>query len=195
MVASSLSLQERAASNDDVKEALREAADRIRSVASAQRRLRLTGGQDSVDAASYFDQIVDDLRTTMPDDNVRLVTSIEPMDLPGDMALSFGVLFNELAINALRHAFDGLGNGTIAARLFKTDDSIIFQVEDDGRGIDWRNSDGAGIGSLVVDALVQSLGAEMYETDASQDDERKGTVFVIKKPLSGQQSASESAGV
>ncbi len=195
MVASSLSLQERAASSDDVKDALREAADRIRSVASAQRRLRLTGGQDSVEAATYFDQIVDDLRTTMPDDNVRLVTSIEPMDLPGDMALSFGVLFNELAINALRHAFDGLGNGTIAARLFRTDDSIIFQVEDDGRGIDWRNSEGAGIGSLVIDALVQSLGAEMYEADASQDDERKGTVFVIKKPLSGQQSAGDSAGV
>ena len=195
MVASSLSLQERAASSDDVKDALREAADRIRSVASAQRRLRLTGGQDNVEAATYFDQIVDDLRTTMPDDNVRLVTSIEPMDLPGDMALSFGVLFNELAINALRHAFDGLGNGTIAARLFRTDDSIIFQVEDDGRGIDWRNSEGAGIGSLVIDALVQSLGAEMYEADASQDDERKGTVFVIKKPLSGQQSASDSAGV
>ncbi|HSM41693.1 MAG TPA: CHASE3 domain-containing protein [Afifellaceae bacterium] len=195
MVASSLSLQERAASNDDVKDALREAADRIRSVASAQRRLRLTGGQDSVEAETYFGQIVDDLRTTMPDDNVRFVTSIEPMDLPGDMALSFGVLFNELAINALRHAFDGLGNGTIAARLFRTDDSIIFQVEDDGRGIDWRNSEGAGIGTLVIDALVQSLGAEMYEADASQDDERKGTVFVIKKPLSGQQSAGDSAGV
>lgn len=191
MVASALSLQGRASEDENVQEALSQAVDRILSVASAQRRLRLTDGQDRVDAVAYFDQIVGDLRTTMPDDNVRIITSIEPMDLPGDMALSFGVLFNELVINALRHAFDGLGNGTISARLFRTGDEILFQVEDDGRGVAAQGTDGQGIGSLVIDGLVQSLDAEMYESDASQDDERKGTVFVIKKPFSEPKSPDE----
>lgn len=184
MVSSALSLQGRASNDDNVKAAMAEAVDRIRTVASAQRRLRLTGGQDRINAVSYFDQIVTDLRTTMPNENVQIKTSIEPMELPGDMALSFGILFNELVVNALRHAFDGLGNGTISATLFTADDAILFQVEDDGRGNEARKNEDKGIGSVVIDGLVQSLGAVMYESDVTRDDERKGTVFVIKKPIS-----------
>ena len=96
--------------------------------------------------------------------------------LPVDWAIPCGLIVNELATNALKHAFHGRAGGEIAIALRLLDDQrICIVIGDDGsglpQGLEWSSSDTFGL--RLVRMLTEQLNGTLDLRDGP------GTVFQL----------------
>jgi two-component sensor histidine kinase len=95
---------------------------------------------------------------------VRLNLDLSPLSLPVDTAVPCGLILNELAGNALKHAFRGRSEGEVTVSLMScADGRISLSVSDNGvglpAGLDWRQA--STLGLRLVQMLAGQLGAEV----------------------------------
>jgi two-component sensor histidine kinase len=93
---------------------------------------------------------------------IVLQTELEAMLVPHDVAVSIGIVVNELVTNACKHAF-GDGGGTIWIRAYKQGDGARIEVADDGKGFTPVAKDPGGLlkvglGTRLIAAFVQRMG-------------------------------------
>jgi two-component sensor histidine kinase len=93
-----------------------------------------------------------------------------------DMAVSCGLLLNELISNALKHAFPGDRAGEICIGLeMDGDRRVVLTVSDDGiglpAGLDPQTAESLGL--QIVQALVEQLAGTL------EIDRQRGTSFKI----------------
>src|SRR6202035_3141639 len=65
---------------------------------------------------------------------IEIEVKAEPLQIDPDRAVPFGLLVNELATNAIKHAFPG-GTGHLMLGVERVGDQIELIVADDGVGI------------------------------------------------------------
>ena len=71
--------------------------------------------------------------------NIKIEVKAEALDLDPDLAVPFGLLVNELATNAIKHAFpDGTGRVTLSVE--RVGDKIELTVADDGVGMNEKDA-------------------------------------------------------
>jgi len=111
---------------------------------------------------------------------IKIEVKAEPLEIDPDRAVPFGLLVNELATNAIKHAFPH-GAGHIMLSVVKVGDQIELTVADDGVGMKDRGS--AKVpekrGSDYVAIFVRQLGG----TIAPSESEGTGTTVRIRLPL------------
>jgi PAS domain S-box-containing protein len=104
----------------------------------------------------------------------------EALDIDPDRAVPFGLLVNELATNAIKHAFPE-GTGTIVLSVEQVGDQIELTVADDGVGM--KEKDLTRIpekrGSDYVAIFVRQLGGTIVPSRS----EGKGTIVRVRLPL------------
>lgn len=159
MVSGMLGLQVSATSDEAVKTQLRAAQARVATIANAQRRLRLGADLSTVRADETIENAVADLRATVGDDrNVRIDTRLVPLLVESRDAVHLAILVNELATNAIKHAFAGRDEGRIVVRLLSNgSEAPALVVEDDGCGMPTDAGRG-GLGSRLVVSLARQFG-------------------------------------
>lgn len=114
---------------------------------------------------------------------MRLSQDLQPIQLSVESAVPCGLILNELASNALKHAFLGknpgngegwevkvaLGNGSAGL--------VVMRVSDNGiglpPGLDWRQCSSLGL------RLVQMLTGQLGGTVEVQTQEGQGTEFQV----------------
>jgi two-component sensor histidine kinase len=110
---------------------------------------------------------------------IVITVDAEPLGIDPDRAIPFGLLVNELATNAVKHAFPG-GQGHIQLNVRKAAGHIELVVADDGIGM--INRSVAKVpekrGSDYVAIFVRQLGGAM---DMAQPEE-PGTRVRIRLP-------------
>ena len=163
LVSSMLGLHARLAVGEEARNALHAARSQVQAIASAQRRLRLVGGSDEVEIGSFLEGLVQDFRDTLTEERpIAIEFSGGHAKVPSKIAVSIGVITNELINNAVKHAFaDGEG-GRIQVSLLASDDGRMEElvVADNGKGIS-KTAEGSGLGGRIVQTLSQSLNAVM----------------------------------
>lgn len=93
---------------------------------------------------------------------IRVGVDVPPLDIA--LAVSCGLIVNELLSNACKHAFPDERTGQICISLLETDDQWILSVEDNGIGNAAQASSGDGLGMELVAALTRQLkGRLAYE--------------------------------
>jgi two-component sensor histidine kinase len=182
LVTGFLDLQARASRTDEVKRALAAARQRVSSIASAQRRMRLAMDSDTVESESFFSALIDDLRQTVPDDRIAIRASIARVSLASQDASAFGVILNELLANALKHAWSPTDAGAVTVAFTQSESENILSVVDDGRGHD-REDGAAGLGRILVESLVQSIDGALETGPVSADPDRPGLSCVVRAPI------------
>ncbi|HWI40743.1 MAG TPA: sensor histidine kinase, partial [Verrucomicrobiae bacterium] len=121
---------------------------------------------------------------------IRLTLRMQALSLPVDMAVPCGLMLNELAGNALKHAFAGRGSGEVRVSLQRDETGrAVLSVRDDGvglaEGFDWRSASSLGL------RLVQMLAAQMKaEVELDRSD---GTAFRITFELPQVKIGEETA--
>ena len=110
---------------------------------------------------------------------IEIEVKAEPLEIDSDRAVPFGLLVNELATNAIKHAFpDGIGR--IVLSVEQTGDQIELTVADNGVGMSDKKF--AKIpekrGSDYVAIFVRQLGG----TIAPSRPEEIGTIVRIRLP-------------
>jgi PAS domain S-box-containing protein len=111
---------------------------------------------------------------------IEIIVKAEALEIDPDGAVPFGLLVNELATNAIKHAFPG-GTGHVVLSVAHVDDGIELTVADDGVGM--KDKDAAKIpgrrGSDYVAVFVRQLQGTIVPTRS----DGPGTTVRIRLPL------------
>jgi len=135
----------------------------------------------SITVDAYLTKLADALSATLigKDSGIVIAVDAEPLEIDPDRAIPFGLLINELATNAVKHAFPG-GRGHLRLSVRTVGGQIELIVADDGIGI--ANRSVAKVpekrGSDYVAIFVRQLGGTL---DMAQPDEA-GTRVRIRLP-------------
>jgi PAS domain S-box-containing protein len=176
VISSLVSLQADGSTSPDQREILQEVCDRVRTIALVHEKLYQSETLAQVNFADYTQSLLQHIWSVHGHaaDPIHLELDLQPVPLPMDQAVPCGLLLNELASNALKHAFHGRPHGTIAVSLRRGENRRVYlTVRDDGVGLppemDWRRSPSLGL------QLVQMLSTQLNGTvDVSR---RTGTEF------------------
>ncbi|HYW16320.1 MAG TPA: histidine kinase dimerization/phosphoacceptor domain -containing protein [Allosphingosinicella sp.] len=177
IVTSLLTLQANRSPSDEVRDALNEAAERLKAVAAVYDALAPSSqGLASVRLQDQLQEICDQIRRGIMPDGISLSTELEPILVPHESAVAIGIIVNELVTNACKHAF-GVGGGSILVKAWSDGKAAVIEVADDGHGF-VAGTARPGLGSRLVAAFVQRLKAK---SDVESSPE--GTIHRIRVPM------------
>jgi two-component sensor histidine kinase len=185
-----LMLQARTAS-PQVRERLSAAANRVQIMGRVHQRLY--GGKDlhRHTLGTFFRELCADLSASSTLGH-EIVCSIDGADvqIPVDQMISLALIVNELVSNITKHAYpEGAGGKAHVELECEGTDQLRLCVRDQGRGLppEFDLERSGGVGTRIVAALVQQLGATLSIEPLSQ-----GTKVTIVAPISSHASPSSS---
>lgn len=172
IIASILMLKARTVQSEETRLHLRDAHQRVMSVAAVQEQLQASGHGDSIELAPYLNRLCETLAASMIGDArpITLIVRAQAGSALSHEAVSIGLIVTELVINALKHAFvEDSPGARIVVAYDLNDTGWRLSVTDNGRGktpaIDGKKP---GLGTSLVDALSNQLDAKV--TSASGPD-------------------------
>jgi two-component sensor histidine kinase/CHASE3 domain sensor protein len=149
----------------------------VHAIASAQRRVRLSGHNDIVEVNQFLDSLIQDLRSSLAgSDQVTIRLKADEVVAPSHDAVSIGVIITEAINNAIKYAGREEGPLHIEVALEGDRDKKLKRVtvEDDGAGYDEAGTP-AGLGSQITEALSMSLRAQLSRSHVLPEGPRRGT--------------------
>jgi two-component sensor histidine kinase len=163
VISSLLSLQSDKLTDSAARKLLLDSRDRVRSMALVHEKLYNSHDLAQVELGEYTRSLMNDLLQAHAAlaSKVRLRIEQDAVFVPVDVAIPCGLILNELATNALKHAFHNRAEGEIAIETRRLDDGNIRVVfSDDGSGLppglDWRTTDSLGL--RLIRMLTEQLG-------------------------------------
>ena len=161
MVGAVLSLQMRGLKEPSARHALADAASRLQVLGSIQRQLYRPDGE-LMPLDAFLSQVCEQFMRSNGRPGITCqVNAGSGLVLPPTAALPMALILSEALANALEHAFDIEGEGTITVSVQQTEKSVELTVADDGRGIpqdlDTVRTDSLGL--RISRALARQLGA------------------------------------
>ncbi|KEG24678.1 sensor histidine kinase [Bartonella bacilliformis] len=189
IVSSLLALQMNRSQNEEVRSILGAARDRVRTISTAYRRLRLNDDMETTLLADFLNSVVHDVELAVPfelRENITIHTDFKDCRLSARDATTLGIILGELLTNALKYAFPDQRPGNLYISFGSQDDGrMVLTVVDDGVGMNSQNVEGktgfgekTGLGHLVIEQLCMQFGAKpLFETS-----ELGGTKVTIPLP-------------
>ncbi|KRA59340.1 histidine kinase [Caulobacter sp. Root655] len=169
IIASILMLKARAVTSEETRFHLKDAHQRVISVAEVQSHLHASGGVDQIEVGPYLSKLCGSLAGSMIGESQPIaLTVVADHGLIGsDKAVSIGLIVTELVINAVKYAFPiARDDAGITVAFDSGADGWTLVVSDNGVGkteTDIAATHG-GLGTVIVDALVKQLDGHMTVT-------------------------------
>ncbi|MEI7932427.1 MAG: sensor histidine kinase, partial [Alphaproteobacteria bacterium] len=136
-------------------------AGRVESLGLLYRAMSDAGTDNEVDLGIYLSEIASAVMRAHAVEGVSLDMRVETWPVSIDVAMPTGLVVNELLTNSLKHAFRGVGGGTIALRCTSDANGCRVVVADDGIGLPegmiWPKP--GKLSSLIVRSLLQNAHA------------------------------------
>jgi PAS domain S-box-containing protein len=183
VITSMLNLQtDRITTKRQALDAFEETKNRIYAMALVHSNLYEQEDFSRIDLKSFVQSLIQNLALAYRTD-VQIDVHIEDMQMDLGNAVPCGLILNELATNALKHAFREKLKGLIAVdfRILK-DNTFELTVQDNGIGLpeamDVHNAKSLGL--VIVNQLVAQIDGALKITRGG------GTCFQIRFPVSGE---------
>ncbi|WP_407932745.1 sensor histidine kinase [Brucella pseudogrignonensis] len=164
-VSSLLGLQLRQTQSEEARAALSAARDRVQTVSTAHRRLRLGEDMESTRVDEFLETVIEDIRNAIGEDRkISFHTDFAPLDLKARDVTTIGIILGELITNAVKHAFKGRSEGEISVSFTLDDDTGTPALIVEDNGVGWQKNSTAdvkeqtGLGTLVVEQLCMQFG-------------------------------------
>lgn len=137
VVSSLLNMQARNATDEETTRILFEARDRIITMSLIHSQLYEGSDLARINMKEFVDRLLGQLRSyQVGDTRITRVIRVEDYPFPISTAVPVGLIINELLSNALKHAFEGRGEGKIEVSLTASDGGRVnLTVSDDGAGL------------------------------------------------------------
>jgi two-component sensor histidine kinase len=168
IIASILLLNARTVQSEETRLHLRDAHQRVMSVAAVQQQLLASSHGDPVYIGPYLSRLSQALAASATDDSrpISLKVRAEGGTATSAEAISIGLIVAELVINAFRHAFVGdQAAGLIVVAYEAAETSWRLTVSDNGIGTPEGQSASdkprPGLGTIIVAALAKQLDARV----------------------------------
>ena len=178
IISSMLNLRARGGVTPEMAAMLRECQDRIRSMSILHETLYRSDSLTSVDLGKYLQGVVSTLRRFHSTERIELHCAMEPIIGDADTAIPLGLIVNELATNAFKHAFpDGRPGRVTVSLQHDREGGLELEVRDDGVGppasLDLARPASFGL------RLVQIFVKQLHGRFTSSGDER-GAAFQVR---------------
>lgn len=179
VISSLVSLQADAISDPKLTWIFEDVRDRVRTMALVHEELYQSENLAEIELDSYAASLLRNLWRAHGDAaaRVNLRLELEPVKLSVEQAVPCGLILNELASNALKHAFPGSSHGDVTVSLRSSNKTgVCLTVRDNGTGLpagfDWAEAPTLGL------KLVQLLARQLAATVAVVSD--SGTTFTLQ---------------
>ena len=193
IIASIIMMKAMAVELEETRRHLKDAHQRVMSVAAVQQHLHAVARSGPVQLGPYLSKLCEALSYSMIGDNRSISLAVRGEDGSASCrdAESIGLIVTELVINSIKHAFDKDakdGQITVAFDVSGTDWKL--SVTDNGIG----KSDGvfaqpkSGLGTGIVDALAKQLDAKVETVSGP----RGTSVSVTHATFRGKENSSRS---
>ena len=146
-------------------------AGRVESLQLLYNTLSADDTGNEIDLGHYVSQIASALMSAYAVDGVRVDLKVDHAPVSVNVALSVGLLVNELVTNAFKYAFAGRGAGVIRIGCLHEGDRYTVLVADDGAGLPpgvvWPMP--GKMGALIVQTFRENTKADVQvETAPNQ---------------------------
>jgi two-component sensor histidine kinase len=168
IIASVLLQSARKVQSSESRDHLRDAHNRVMSIAMLQKHLASTS-LENVSLRTYFKDLCASIGASMIGDpeRIKLTTQCDDSVVDPDTSVSLGLVVTELVINSLKHAFPGRNqHGSIKVDYRSDGNTWTLVVVDDGVGMPKDEEDRKpGLGTGIVEALAAQLDAVVSVAD------------------------------
>jgi PAS domain S-box-containing protein len=168
IIASILSIKARTVKSEETRLHLKDAHQRVMSVAAVQQQLLASGHGAPIEIGPYLVRLCETLAASMTEDShpVSLQVKADGGTASSAEAGSIGLIVTELVINAFKHAFVGeRAAGQLVVAYEAADTGWRLAVSDNGVGTPQAHLGAArttsGLGAIIVEALARQLGARV----------------------------------
>jgi two-component sensor histidine kinase len=181
IIAGILLLKARTVQSEETRMHLRDAHQRVMSVAAVQQQLLAADPGDPVHIGPYLSRLSQTLAASMTDDSrpISLQVQTDGGTVSSAEALSVGLIVTELVINVFKHAFVGdAAAGVVVIAYEAAETSWRLTVSDNGIGSSQGQLDAdkprPGLGTVIVETFAKQLDARVEVTRS-----RRGTTVSI----------------
>jgi two-component sensor histidine kinase/PAS domain-containing protein len=194
VVSSLLRIHSRQTRDEAVREAFADATARIQAVALAHQMLYRDGEVMHAAVGPFVRQLADQLQSLFREAGprrVRVEMEGPGWRMPADDLVPFALVVNELATNALRHAYPPGEEGDVLIELRSGLDGgnrLQVRVEDRGRGLPagFDPARSETLGMQLVTTLVRQLGGTL----SAEDPPGGGSRFTVTLEMRGLRAAA-----
>ena len=173
IIASILLLKASSVASEETRSELRDAHQRVMSVAAVQSHLHDVEGIEQIDMGAYLTKLAAGLASSMigPKQNIRIVVAADDGTLSTSQAVSLGLIATELIINAIKYAFPTeRASARIRVTFEMAQSDWKLTVSDNGIGripVEAAEARG-GLGTALISALAKQLGAQISEVSTDK---------------------------
>ena len=150
--------------------------NRVNAMANIHELIYSDSDLSSIDIENYFRRVLASMAHVYEkpgqDVQVNFKFNVSHGRFNPDKAIPLGLIINEIASNAFKHAFGS--EGVLSLSLEETEEEFILIISDDGPGL----SDSVGEGNLgmtLINLLCEQIDAELVRTSSSQ-----GLSYIIR---------------
>lgn len=168
-------------SNPDTKLFLKKNASRIHSMGLIHNQLYLEKDISSIPIKPYFEQLTEDVINSYQreDFEIAINQDISDTDLPLNVAIPLGIIFNEVILNSVTHAFkcDKLKSPAINIDFKQSQQGYQLKISDNGCGFNKEDRNNESLGVDLIDTLVEQLEGT-YGLNST-----RGTMYLFNIPI------------
>jgi two-component sensor histidine kinase len=160
LLLSLIGIEIRQAEDDQTRQVLGRMRERLQALAAAHRDLYDGKGAARFDASSFAKGLCQELTAAIP--GVRIVPEfeVENVEVEAAKAAPIALLFNEIVVNALSHAYIER-HGKLKLTLRIRDGVLLFQLSDDAFSSEEKQAAQNSASGTVLKALSRQLDAHV----------------------------------
>lgn len=143
---------------------LRDAVNRVQSIASIHDMLYNSDSFNEININRYIARLINNIAGTYPElnDSIQVNLNIYDLTVHINQAVPLALLLNELITNSIKHAFMNTPNSTISIKLQpSTDSTLILSYSDNGVGYDMEKSKSKQtLGMELITSLLAQINSK-----------------------------------
>ncbi|MEQ8469699.1 MAG: histidine kinase dimerization/phosphoacceptor domain -containing protein [Marinoscillum sp.] len=176
IISSLLNMQSRFIEDKTAVDAVKEGRNRVKSMALIHQKLYQQENIKGINMPEYVENLTNALLKSykIPHDQLHVIQEVQPISLDIDTAIPLGLILNELLTNSLKYAFPENQPGELSIRLNEHNESLLLEVQDNGKGFTRNENNQNSFGLTLIDSLAEKLNARV---DLIQEN---GTKYLIK---------------
>ncbi|MBO6795197.1 MAG: GAF domain-containing protein [Balneolaceae bacterium] len=159
---------------------LKATGSRIETISNAHHILYNQDEFENMDLGIYLGRLTSIVSEIFEEEGkeISLLVDMDKISLKASVALTVGLIVNEVLVHMYRDAFQFAEYGKISLAVKKDESNcVLINISDDGQGLD-DLLDGSvedSLGSVIIKTLAQKLGATLTQ----RENEGGGTTFSI----------------
>lgn len=158
-------LQYESSTNEEAKQSLTEARNRVMSIAMVHERLYSKSDLSRINLHQYISELAKEVVRSHPlYTKVKITEELNAMDVDITKAVPIGLIINEAVTNSLKHGFinQQIEPG-LTISLIKTFDLICIKIKDNGIGFpDNKNHNEKSLGLTLMQSLSEQIDGTIY---------------------------------